>query len=298
MHASICLKIWQKNQFQTLLLWLFNWLRRPSGGRRTLKNIADILEISIPNLRKNFDNLKINSAPKIPLKEAINCVLDATFFGRKYGVLCFHDTHRIFFAKVIKTESLAELNYCLDELVLAGYKFKSFTLDGKVGFISALKKRFPESVVQMCLFHQKEIIKRYITATPKTDCGLDLKALMAGIMGDNLQSFLPKFLALQERHNAFISEKNIGGKFKHKRLRSAIKSLKTNMPLLFQYKQFPQAKIPHTTNHIEGAFSHLKEKINIHRGMNITRKKRAILFLLLKWKFPKIASHFFLYAIY
>jgi hypothetical protein len=250
-------------------------------GRKTLENIADNLVISVDSLRKYFDELEISSAPKPPPIEAINCILDATFFGREYGYLSFHDTHQIFYTKEIKTESLAELNFCLDELVLAGYKFKSFTLDGKVGFVSALKKRFPEAVVQMCILHQKMIIRRYITTNPKTECGRDLKEIMEGILQDNLQEFLGKFTTLKNKHKSFWAVKDDAGKFKHKRLRSAVKSIETNMPLLFQYKQFPELKIPHTINHIEGAFSHLKEKINIHRGLNIVRKKRAILFLLM-----------------
>jgi len=232
-------------------------------------------------LRKYFDNIVINSNPKSAPKEAINCVIDATFFGSEYGYLSFHDTTQIIYAKEIKTESLKELNVCLDELIKVGYRFKSFTLDGKRGFISRLKIRFPGTPVQMCILHQKMIIRRYITTRPKTDCGRDLKQLMDGILGDNLQDFTSKFTILKNKHKSFLSEKNDNGKFKHGKLRSAIRSIETNIQIIFQYKQYPELNIPHTTNYIEGAFSHIKEKINIHRGMNIERKKRAIIFLLM-----------------
>lgn len=247
----------------------------------TLASIADKLNISVPTLRKHFDNLGINSDPKPASKEAINCIIDGTFFGREYGYLSFHDTTQIIYAKEIKTESLKELNLCLDELVKAGYTFKSFTLDGKRGFISRLKTRFQDTPVQMCVLHQKMIIRRYITTCPKTNCGRDLNQLMAGILQDNLQDFSSKFTALKNKHKSFLAERNDSGNFKHKNLRSAVRSIETNTQSIFQYKQYPELNIPHTTNHLEGAFSHMKERINIHRGMDVKRKKRAIIFLLM-----------------
>ena len=51
--------------------------------------------------------------------------------------------------------------------------------------------------------------------------------------------------------------------------------------------------IPHTTNQLEGIFSHLKEKILIHRGLSEKRKKQAIIFFL---KNHLSAPLFFLYA--
>lgn len=253
-------------------------------GRNTLKNIADSLQISVPTLRKNFDNIVVDFSPKPPPPGAVNLVLDVTFFGREYGYFCFHDTHEIVYALEVKTECLADLHACLDQLVLAGYRFKSFTLDGKRGFACALQKRFPDVPIQMCVFHQKMIIRRYITNNPKSRCGQDLKALMAGFLKGTPEGFSAKFKDLQRRHKDFLGEKNKAGKFKHKRLRSAVRSLRTNSPLLFTYKLHPELEIPHTSNHIEGAFSHLKERIRMHRGMSIKRKKKAILFLL---KCPK-----------
>lgn len=250
-------------------------------GRRTLADIANGLKISIPTLRKHFDSLASPANPKLGSKEAINCILDATFFGRAYGYLSFHDTTQIIYAKEIKTESLKELNFCLDELIKAGYTFKSFTLDGKRGFISRLKARFPATPIQMCLLHQKMIVRRYITACPKTDCGRDLKRLMDGLLQDNLPDFTHKLIDLKTKYQSVLAEKNSAGKFKQQSLRSAVRSIETNKLLLFQYKLYPALNIPHTTNHIEAAFSHLKEKINIHRGLNIKRKKRAIISLLM-----------------
>jgi hypothetical protein len=59
----------------------------------------------------------------------------------------------------------------------------------------------------------------------------------------------------------FLKEKNEQGKYVHKRLLSALKSLKVNLPYLYTYKNSPLLNIPHTTNSCDGYFSHLKLKI-------------------------------------
>lgn len=185
----------------------------------------------------------------------------------------------VYFEEII-TESIAALESCLNVLVAAGYRFASFTLDGKRGFVQLLQKRFPCALVQMCHFHQKAIVRRYITNNPKTACGIDLKKLMRLLSGDEPQDFIDQFFALQEKHKDFLAEKNTAKKYVHTRIRSAIRSIKTNLPYLFVYKEIRQLNIPHTTNHLEGTFSHLKEKISIHRGLSQNRKKNAIKFIL------------------
>jgi hypothetical protein len=248
--------------------------------RSTLAQIAAGLDISVPTLRKHFDEINLPPVLKSASGNPVTIVVDATFFGREYGYLCFHDTKNIVYFEEIITESIASFEHGLNALITAGYRFASFTLDGKRGFLQLLKKRFPAMPIQMCHFHQKAIVRRYITNNPKTECGKDLKQLMCLLSGDEPQNFIDQFLALQEKHKVFLAEKNAAKKYVHTRIRSAIRSIKTNLPYLFVYKEINGITIPNTTNHLEGAFSHLKEKISIHRGLSLERKKNAIKFIL------------------
>ena len=59
--------------------------------------------------------------------------------------------------------------YLKNELVKLGYTILSVTLDGKRG----LYKAFDNTPKQMCHFHQKKIIQRYITMKPKLEAGKD-----------------------------------------------------------------------------------------------------------------------------
>lgn len=206
----------------------------------------------------------------------INLVVDTTFFGRSYGFFCFHDTRRIIWFCEVKTENVATLRHGLYELYEAGYRFKSITTDGKKGFIQAIRKALGGVPVQMCHFHQKMIIRRYLTDKPKSQCGKDLKALMNSLGIIKPDEFINAFYLLKEKHKSTLEMLNHKKEYQHKKLRSAFRSLQENMHLLFTYIDLPQQNIPNTTNHLEGYFAHLKERINIHRGLKLNRKKKAI----------------------
>ncbi|MCB9963874.1 MAG: hypothetical protein H6855_02590 [Rhodospirillales bacterium] len=249
-------------------------------ARRILPEIATDLGMSVPTLRMHFDALPLPEPCAPAPYHAINLVIDATFFGRAYGYLCFSDTRRVIYFREIKVESIAALHAGLQILNGAGYRFKSFTLDGKRGFIQTLQSLYPHTPIQMCQFHQKAIIRRYVTNNPKTACGQDLKELMTRFGIQDPQEWIFDLFACRDKHKDFLAEKNERGEFTHKRLRSAFRSLKTNLPYLFVCDDIPAANIPNTTNHLEGSFAHLKEKIKIHRGLKQHRKKKAIQYLL------------------
>ena len=70
--------------------------------------------------------------------------------------------------------------------------------------------------------------------------------------------------------------------YTHSRLRSAYRSLKTNLPYLFTYLEYPDLDIPNTTNSIEGIFSNIKTKLRVHSGIKKQRKIKIIDELLAK----------------
>ena len=72
--------------------------------------MCDNLDVSYPKLVKEFD--KFDVAEGLQEKDSsniikpINLLIDATFFGREYGFLVFHDCSRVIYFKEIKTESV------------------------------------------------------------------------------------------------------------------------------------------------------------------------------------------------
>ena len=133
----------------------------------------------------------------------------------------------------------------------------------------------------MCIYYQKAIIRRYITDTPQSRCGQELKELSSRIADkESHQRFVDDFYKLKEKYHFYLYRKNKNGDFKHQNLRFAFRSLKSSLLNIFLYYDSATLNIPPTNNHLEGLFSHLKERVNIHRGLRLDRKKKAIKFLL------------------
>jgi len=210
----------------------------------------------------------------------INLIFDATYFGRGYGWLVFRANGINIHAKRIETERidiiLQELNY----LKSIGYEFKSFTIDGRTGLCKNLRLHYPDIPVQFCQFHQKMIIRRYITDRPKLECSIKLKRLLVRLTKIDEKSFKRELDELEKIYKDFLLEKNEKGEFMHKKLRSAIRSLRTNLPYLFTCRNYPELGISNTTNSIESNFSHWKSKVKMHRGLRPDRKDKIILFLI------------------
>ncbi|MDR1348645.1 MAG: transposase, partial [Prevotellaceae bacterium] len=61
-----------------------------------------------------------------------------------------------------------------------------------------------------------------------------------------------------------------------KKLRSARRSIKNNLPYLFVFENFNELNIPNTTNDLEGSFGALKKRLNNHNGLTLERKKKFI----------------------
>ena len=80
--------------------------------------------------------------------------------------LVFKDsiTKEVLVWKHIQSETIKDYKYLLSELIELGYTINSITIDGKRG----LYRAFEDYPVQMCHFHQKRIIQRYITKDPNS----------------------------------------------------------------------------------------------------------------------------------
>jgi transposase-like protein len=143
---------------------------------------------------------------KLPNKH-INLIIDTTYFGRGSGYMIFRaDGHNIYFDWT-EQERVSGMAKGLDVLESWGYSYKSFTIDGRKGFIDYLKMRYPKVPIQFCQFHQKQIIRRCITNKPQTACGEDLKAIMRDFCAYDYDSFNMIYTKLRERWDDFLKEK-------------------------------------------------------------------------------------------
>lgn len=129
---------------------------------------------------------------------------------------------------------------------------------------------------------QIAIIKRYLTRKPKLEASIELLKLCRRIPTSTQTIFTDALSQWHGIYGAFVEEKTINpttGKASptHAKLVSAYRSLTTNLPYLFTYKNHKEFGIPNTTNSLDGGvFSHLKKLIKLHQGLAKKRKVKLI----------------------
>lgn len=253
-----------------------------SKGKQTLKQLSKLTEKPIKYLQRVINNIKPISGEITPVQKPLNIIFDATFWGSGKGLLLFRANQKNIYWREIYSETIASINYALQglESICEG-GFLSFTIDGRRGARQLLEKKYPQVPIQFCQFHQKMIIRRYNSDNPKTDCGKALKDLVNQITWIKFEEeFAIKLKVIQILHKHFLLERNENNKFRHHKIRSAFRSLNTNLPWLFSCKKHPHLNIPNTTNSCDGYFSHLKAKIAIHHGLKWHKKLSMIHFFL------------------
>ena len=205
--------------------------------------------------------------------------MDTTYWGRSFGVMLFKDaiTKENLLKYYVKTETNALYKQGIEDLQSKGFLVKAIACDGRKGLLTS----FGTIPVQMCQFHQAAIIRRYLTRNPKLPAAIELMEVVSLMKQTDKESFVG---ALNEWHNkwrSFLNDRTINeetGKsfYTHKRLRSAYRSLKTNLKWLFTWYDNIGLNIPNTTNAIDGHFADLKNKLRNHNGLSIERKKKFI----------------------
>jgi transposase-like protein len=211
--------------------------------------------------------------------EEINLVFDASHFKREFCLFLFRSKKRNIHYDFKDSEKIIHYKEALRE-ISQQYKILSFTIDGRRGVIQLLESLFPSVPIQLCHFHQVKTILKYTTKKPKTECGRELKDLIMSLKSSSKEDFTERYNSLKEKHKEFLKEKNEASQYSHRRLRSAFRSIKTQLSYLFTFQDFPHLQIEKTTNSCDGYFSHLKAKVNIHRGISSRRKIQMIIKLL------------------
>lgn len=217
--------------------------------------------------------------------QPIVAIADVTFFKRDFGICVIRAPHlkqNLYFQEV-QTESVDAYRQGRIDLENRGYTFKAIVLDGRPG----VRQVFSDVPIQMCHFHQKQIITRYLTNNPKLEAGIELKRIMTTLCQTNERDFTSAINNWHQKWSSFLKERTIDpitGKwfYTHKRLRSAYRSLIINLPYLFTYQKYTELNIPNTTNSLDGCFAYLKELIRVHRGINKRLKRKIIQEILAK----------------
>lgn len=142
-------------------------------------------------------------------------------------------TGQILFKQYVKQETNKLYLSGIEEIARRGIKIQAIICDGRKGLLQL----FESIPVQMCSFHQVAIIRRYLTIKPKMQASKELWEHVLLLVKTDKESFEGGLSAWHKKWSNFLNERKLDARGKnryvHKRLRSAYRSLKTNLPWLF-----------------------------------------------------------------
>lgn len=270
--CAACGKIFQGGtRLEPRVIW-----KEYTEGKQTYHQLALKYGCSTKTIQRKLDT--IEAAKESTFSGKANVLMDTTYFGRNFGVMVFKDSlsGQILFKQYVKQETNALYLLGIEKVAQRGIKIQSIICDGRKGLLQL----FEGIPMQMCNFHQVAIIRRYLTKKPKMQASKELWEHTLLLVHTDKESFEGGLAVWHSKWAEFLNERKVGidgkNRFIHKKLRSAYRSLKNNLPWLFTWYDNMHLDIPNTTNAIDGHFSDLKNKLRNHNGLSDVRKKRFI----------------------
>lgn len=245
--------------------------------KQTIKELSSRFKISVSTVKRRLHEVKLDW--KQPMLQGGGFVhLDVTYWGRNFGVLLALDsiTGEPLHMSFVKSETTRDYEEAVSSIKQRGYCIRGLIVDGK----KSLFKSFSDLHIQMCQFHMKQIVRRYLTLNPKLLAGRELKLLVDALHRFLEVDFRRNYLIWKEKWKETLLHRSVhkDGKkhYTHRRLRAAMNSLDYYLPFLFTYQREDCKAMPNTNNKIEGTFTDLKKNLNNHSGLSMENRKRFI----------------------
>jgi hypothetical protein len=246
-------------------------------GKKKLAELARDRHRSVGWVRTHLEYATVT--PRVVTPQPTIFIADTTFFGSAWGVCVFRAPHlktNVWWTDVEK-EVMATYHYGRKILEDRGWVFEAVVVDGRRGMLTV----FQGMPIQVCHFHQMRTVTKYLTRRPETPEGQALRAVMLTLPRSSERAFTHSLHAWKTTYAHILTEKTYvtGTKhwyYTHKKTRSAYLSMERNLPHLFTHERYPHLNIPNTTNSLDGSFTHLKDKVNLHHGLRRDRRYKVI----------------------
>ncbi|MEG2065213.1 MAG: hypothetical protein RRY23_08770, partial [Alistipes sp.] len=203
-------------------------------GKQTLIQLSEHHCVSVSTIQRKLRS--VHSTRMVSKEKDVVVLMDASYWGHHFGVLVFKDAHRgkTLWRKFLdKKETRADYMEGVDWLEQHGFHIRGVVIDGLKG----LAQMLANYKVQLCQFHQVKTVKKYLTSTPKTPAGIELKAIALMLCHTDKESFVGVLDQWHLRWQMFLKErtKDVATNrtsYTHKRLRSAYLSLRSCFNLI------------------------------------------------------------------
>ena len=247
-------------------------------NKQTISELSDTFNVSDSTIKRMLAHVTKEWVQPDLAGRSGYVHLDATYWGHNWGVFLALDDASGYplYVEFIKSETTADYINAVRSIEARGYLIKGLIIDGK----QALFNLLAGYNLQMCQFHMKQIIRRYLTNNPRLKAARALKELMRTLPSITESEFKEKYTLWKnfwaETLNKRSQLKSGKTQYTHKRLRSAMRSIDFFLPYLFTYQKQNCAGMPNTNNKIEGTFTDLKKNLNNHSGLSTKNRKRFI----------------------
>ena len=245
--------------------------------RQTIADLEEKYGHSERTIRRILDRAAI-SPPRTLEPQSLVAIFDATHIGEKILLVARAPLLKKNLGWAWIPQETKEVYAGLRSFIESkGLTLQAVVLDGRTG----IPRVFEGLPVQICQFHQLQIVRRKVTLRPESEAGVELLQLAWRLSKATEKEFTEMLDDWQQRYKSFIEEKTyiLGTRrwrYTHRRVRSAYLSFKRNLPYLFTYQKYPDLHIPNTTNSLDGFWSRLKNLLAPHRGKSQGRIEKMV----------------------
>lgn len=242
-----------------------------TNHKQTYKELWEKYKKDVTTISRHLDKYKVKKENIKPQSTVL--IIDTTYFWRLFWIMVFrsYELKKNLLWKEVKWETLEAYKSWIQQLESNWWEIKAIVCDGKKWLLNMKKP------VQMCIFHQKAILRRYLTKNPLLEANKELKELWSLIWDIGKTTLKAMLDDRYSRYKVFLNEKNDKWKYIHERTRKAYKSIVHNLNNLYIFKEYEwKIEIPRTSNDLESLFSRLKQRVRIHRWLKKDRKLKLI----------------------
>lgn len=176
--------------------------------------------------------------------------------------------HKIVYGSYDVSEKPRSLNTLFQNLSCDGLSPQYATIDGNPALTLALRRQWPQIVLQRCVVHVQRQGLSWCRRNPKRTDARHLRKIFLGVTtiqsAHDREKFLKQFHAWERTYGAGIATTPEHG-YVFSDLKRARNMLLTALPNMFHYLNHPV--IANSTNALEGYFSRLKHRYRQHRGL-------------------------------
>lgn len=229
----------------------------------------------------------LNQAPAflIRQRQSAHLLIDGTYFNNDLCLVLYQDND-VKYTQLYRfsdRERYDEIVEDLQNLKAIGVELASITCDGHRAILKAIKTVYPHVAVQRCVVHIQRMALTWLTRNPKTQAGRDLRgiALKTHRVNSPLERdyWIASLARWYQSNEVFLKEKRINpltgrGWYVHRILRRVVYLIVKALPDMFHY--LDDIQIPKSTNGLESYFAHLKNNLNVHRGLSGKNRKNFL----------------------